>query len=535
MRHVLTVLSFMVTACGGKTDLTIDVGFDAAVRDASIRDTSIQDAVTRDASTGDTCEGIDCGVAVPVALEQEAYIKASNTAIDDRFGGAVAIDGHTLVVGARQADNGAATSGAVYVFVRAGDHWTQQAYLRASNAGAGDEFGASLALDGDTLVVGAPNEDSDANVVDGDQHNEDAPESGAAYVFTRSGDEWIQRAFLKAANSAVNRSRGWLGDHFGSSVAISADTIVVTAPSDDSGATGVNGDMFDDTVGESGAAHVFVRSGETWSGEAYLKASNTGRRAFFGRSVDVDSDTVVIGADGESSAATGIDGDQLNSSAGGSGASYVFVRASGTWSQQAYLKASATYDVLDELGGAQFGASVAVSGDTIVVSAPCERSNAAGVNGDQANADGSCSGAAYAFERDGARWTQQAYLKASNTGAFDHFGRSVAISRETIVVGAPRESSRATGVNGDQLNNGALASGAVYVFARSGREWAQQSYLKASNTEPEDYFGFSVAIANDTIAVGAFMEDSDATGVSGDQLNNDAPDSGAVYVFRATP
>ena len=127
--------------------------------------------------------------------------------------------------------------------------------------------------------------------------------------------------------------------------------------------------------------------------------------------------------------------------------------------------------------------------------------------------------------------TQQAYLKASNTGILDEFGRSVAISGDTLVVGASSENSSATGVNGDQGNDDANSSGAVYVFVRDGSGWSQQAYLKASNSEEFDLFGGAVSISGDTLVVGGVFEDSAATGVNGAQSDNSAGASGAAYVF----
>jgi hypothetical protein len=148
------------------------------------------------------------------------------------------------------------------------------------------------------------------------------------------------------------------------------------------------------------------------------------------------------------------------------------------------------------------------------------------------------SGAAYVFVREGTTWTQQAYLKASNTGAEDYFGYSVAVSGDTVVMGAPEDDSNATGVNGNQANNSAAGAGAAYVFVREGTTWTQQAWLKASNTggpssgRPNgDNFGYSVAVSGDTVAVGAWEEDSNATGVNGSQSNNSAGESGAAYVF----
>ena len=197
--------------------------------------------------------------------------------------------------------------------------------------------------------------------------------------------------------------------------------------------------------------------------------------------------------------------------------------------QQAYIKASNTEKGLEVEDN--FGWSVAISGDTMVIGAPNEDSNATGVNGNQTNNSATDSGAAYVFVRSGTNWIQQAYLKASNTGGNDVFGFSVAVSGDTVVVGARWESSNATGVNGNQSNNSASAAGAAYVFVRSGTNWIQQAYLKASNTGASDIFGRSVAISGDTIVIGAGLEDSNATGVNGNQTNNSATDSGAAYVF----
>ena len=131
---------------------------------------------------------------------------------------------------------------------------------------------------------------------------------------------------------------------------------------------------------------------------------------------------------------------------------------------------------------------------------------------------------------------QPTYVKASNTEADDYFGYSVAISADgnTLAVGALGEASNATGINGDQNDNSATHSGAVYIFVRNGTTWAQEAYIKASNTDAGDYFGYSVSLSSDgnTLAVGAYGEDSDATGINGDQDNNNATDSGAVYVYE---
>jgi hypothetical protein len=464
---------------------------------------------------------------------QQAYLKASNTEANDQFGTLVSISGDTIVVGTPsegsnatgingdQTNNLERGSGAVYVFVRSGGVWSQEAYLKASNTETGDQFGEAVSISGDTIVVGAPSEDSNATGVGGTQSDNSALNAGAAYVFVRSGGVWTQEAYLKASNTQA-------GDHFGSAVAISGDTIVVTATSEDSNATGVGGTQSDNSATDSGAAYVFIRSGGVWSQEAYLKASNTETNDYFGYSVSISGDTIVMQAPHEDSSATGINGNESDNSVSNAGAAYVFVRSGGVWSQEAYLKASNTE--ADD----QFGTSVSISGDTIVAAAPYEDSSATGVGGTQSDNSALNAGAAYVFVRSGGVWTQEAYLKASNTQAGDFFGSAAAISGDMIVVGAPSEDSNATGVGGSQSDNSADFAGAAYAFVRSGGVWSQQAYLKASNTE-DDSFSWTVAISGDTIVVGTPYESSNATGIDGNQLNNSMSSAGAAYVFWDDP
>ncbi len=484
---------------------------------------------------GTTPDGAGASYTVEVtraaALAQAAYVKASNTDSGDIFGYRVAVSGDTLVVGASsedssstgvggvQADNAAAESGAVYVFTRSAGMWSQQAYLKASNTEAGDNFGAAVAISGDTLVVGAPVEDSAVTGVGGAQADNGAIDSGAVYVFTRSAGVWSQQAYVKASNTEA-------GDNFGAAVAISGETLAVGAYAEDSAATGVGGAQADNSAADSGAVYVFARTAGLWSQQAYVKASNAEAGDLFGISVAVSGDTLAVGAHLEDSGATGVGGAQADNAAVDSGAVYMFTRSAGVWSQQAYLKASNTES------GDLFGGSVAVSGDTLVVAAAGEDSGAIGVGGAQADNAAAESGAVYVFTRSAGVWSQQAYVKASNTDASDSFGVSVAVWGDTLVVGAHLEDSGASGVDGVQTDNAAPSSGAVYVFARSAGAWSQQAYLKASNTEASDLFGISVAVSGDTLAVGAFGEDSAATGVGGAQADNAAPSSGAVYVFR---
>jgi hypothetical protein len=459
------------------------------------------------------------------------YLKASNTEANDRFGTSISLSGDTLAVGAifessaatgingNQNDHSDEASGAVYVFRLTGASWAQEAYIKASNTDAGDTFGWSVSVSGDTLAVGAINEASAATGVNGNQSDNSAPQAGAVYVFRRSGTVWAQEAYVKASNTDA-------GDAFGNSVSLSGDTLVVGAPFESSNATGINGDQSDNSADKSGAAYVFQRSGTTWTQQAYVKASNTDAQDCFGTAVALDGDTLAVGANGESSKATGINGDESDNSAMNSGATYVFQLAGSDWSQQAYVKASNTE------AGDSFGWQLSLSGDTLAVSAVDESSNATGIDGDQANNSAAQSGAVYVFSRSGSAWMQQAYVKASNTEAGDGFGWSVSLSGDTLAVGALYESSNATGINGDQANNSAPGSGAVYLFYRSDATWMQESYVKASNTDAHDGFGLSCSVSGDLLAVGAPSEASNATGINGNQLDNSAPLSGAAYVYE---
>jgi len=399
------------------------------------------------------------GGSTDTFVAQQAYLKASNPGPGDLFGTAMAFDGDTLVIGApfedsgvtgNQADNTASGSGAVYVFTKSAGVWSQQAYLKASTIGAGDNFGNSVALDGDTLVIGAPFEDSG---VTGNQADNTASGSGAVYVFTKSAGVWSQLAYLKASTIEA-------GDNYGTSVALDGNTLVVGTPLEDSNVTS---NQADNSASDSGAVYVFTRTNGVWSQEAYLKASTIGAGDNFGHSVALDGNTLVVGAIEEDSNATGVNGDQSSNSASGSGGGYVFTRTNGVWSQQAYLKAS------NAEGGDNFGASVALSSDTVVIGAFNEDGNGIGVNLNQADNSASGSGAAYIFTRTNGVWSQQAYLKASNSESGDHFGNSVAVSGGQLVVGANAEGSALTGVTTGSPNeaitgNGASISGAVYLF-----------------------------------------------------------------------
>ncbi len=444
---------------------------------------------------------------------QEVYLKASNAERFDNFGRSVALSGDTLVVGAPfedgdgshgEADNSALKAGAVYVFTRSGAVWSQQAYLKASNAELLDFFGTSVAISGDTLVVGAHGRNGIGRYSEETEAFIPAAYAGAVYVFTRNGGIWNQQAYIEAVNSDTS-------DLFGSSVAISGDTLVAGATYEASSASGGEAD---NSAVRAGAVYVFTRSDEIWSRQAYLKASNAKAGDWFGCSVAISGDTLVVGANQKDHSTYAGEAD---SSALGTGAAYVFTRSGGVWNQQALLKAS--HGETDD----RFGNSVAISGDILVVGAPEEDS---GANTGWADNSATNAGAAYIFIRNAGVWSQRAYVKASNAEEGDNFGSSVAISGDTLVVGALYEDSIA---NAGEADNSAMSAGSAYIFTRDAGVWRQQAYLKASNAERADFFGFSVAVSGDILAVGGYREASSA---DGGEADNSAYEAGAVYIWQ---
>jgi hypothetical protein len=466
-----------------------------------------------------------------------AAIKASNAKKDDQFGFIVALsgDGNTMAasstaedsaakgINGNQADHSALNAGAVYVFVRTGGAWVQQAYLKASNAKSGDQFGSSLALsnDGNTLAVGAVGEPSSATGVNGNQADTSMPGAGAVYVFTRAGNAWSQQAYVKASNTGEKSD----GDQFGYSVALSGDgnTLATGAISEDSAATGINGNQADNSADSAGAVYVFTRAGGAWSQQAYVKPWNTTNRGnLFGYSVG-------LSGNGDTLAAGSYDEER------GKGAVYVFTRSGGAWSQQIRLMASNAED------GDSLGCSIAISddGNTVAAGAFDEDSLLRGIQppteGSNDAASDVSTGAAYVFVRNGSAWSQQAFVKATNTRLNDQFAWALALSRDgnTLAVGAHLEDSGASGLNGNQEDASAEDSGAAYVYTRSGTTWSPAAYVKASSPRSSAEFGISLALNGDgkVLAVGAFKDSSGGAGVNPAHAVKPAEESGAAYIY----
>jgi hypothetical protein len=378
-------------------------------------------------------------------------IEASDGVAGDQFGGSVAISGNTAVIGANS--NGGAVSGPGFasVFVRNGGTWTFQQKLTASDGLAEDAFGSYVAISGDTIIVGAYADTVGTNT-----------SQGSAYVFVRSGTTWTQQQKLIAADGAAF-------DVFGRSVAIAGDTVAITAAQDDL-----------TTNVDQGSAYIFVRSGSTWTQQQKLTAADGATSDFFGDSVAIAGDTVIVGAQDD---ATGANIQQ--------GSAYVFTRSGTTWTQQQKLTAG------DGTAFDYFGFSVAISGDTAVVGTLQD----IGAVFQQ--------GSAYVFVRSGTTWTQQQKLLASDGATGDSFGNSVSIAGDTAMIGAAGDTNGAN-----------VHQGSAYVFSRTGGTWTQQQKLTATDGGAEDSFGASVAVAVDTAIIGSL---GDTIGANSFQ--------GSAYVF----
>jgi hypothetical protein len=505
------------------------------------------------------------GPVTTAQLKQIAYVKSSNPDAEDHFGCGGVLDGHagwgvaissdgsTMAIGAphessgakgvngNQSDNSMYGSGAVYIFARSGAGWTQQAYVKPSNPQMGAEFGHVVALsaDGNTLAVSAYAEASKSTGINGNQDDHSIPQAGAAYVFTRTGGRWTQQAYIKASNTGEAGTADSFGDgdQFGVSLALSDDgrTLAVGAISEDSASPGINGNQADNSATSAGAVYVFTLMGTSWTQQAYVKAANPDAGDLFGYSVSLSADgnTLAAGSYDEGGSSRGINGPPDNMRRG-AGAVYVFTRAGGTWTQQAYIHAS------NAEAGDSFGVNVVLSddGNTLLASSLDEDCTATGVNPpgcDNDRAADISTGAAYVFVRNGSAWTQQAFLKASNTGPNDWFGSRAALSGDgnTAALGSSLEDSSGKGINGKQDDDAAPESGAVYVFTRTGTNWIQQSYVKSSNAEPYDEFGGSVALSRDgrTMIASAHAEDGGSKGAGGNQADNSISESGAIYIF----
>jgi FG-GAP repeat len=360
--------------------------------------------------------GVAKRYTVTIPPIEEALLKRPasfpKTSSDNPFG-SIAIDGDTLAVANCPAN-------VVSIFARTGATWVQQTLLKASglfgcNYGG---IGNTLALVGDTLVVGVP--------------FDSLSDCGRVLVYRRRGTSWT-------LEGTVSDTVPCSAFGFGQSLALEKDTLVV----------GNNG---------LGAVNVFRRAGSSWVREATI--TNDKSHTYFGQSVAILGDTLVIGAALESSGARGINGNESDLSAANSGAVFVYVRKGATWSRQAYIKASNTKPVTVPPGaeyGVWFGWSVALSGDTLAVGAPNEGTG----------------GAIYTFARSGTNWTEQAYLPSSSA----YVGWTVAMQ-------------------GDALFSSTYDRARLTLFSRKGTLWSPPYVLPGTRAG----FGSALALSGDTLA-----------------------------------
>lgn len=361
---------------------------------------------------------------------QQAKLTSSNNSGNDKFGERVAIDGNIAVVGAPNYDTSGGINspkGAAYVFTRSGSTWTQQAMIQSNDIAVGDTFGITVAISGNTIIVGAEYEDGSSS---------SATNYGSVYVFTGSGSSWTQQAKLGDPSPSTN-------DWFGSkSIAISGNTIVI-------------GSIYsDDTATNSGTAHVYTRSGSTWTYRTQLEASDAAQSDRFGAGVQINGNTILVGAYGE------------GGSGNSRGAVYAFISNNNwsSWTQQAKLTASDAQDY------DYFGYGLDLDGDTAVIGAFGEDNI------------GSNSGSAYVFTRSGTTWSQQQKLTASDTAFGYDIGLSVAIEGSLIALGA-------RGADSD--------TGAVYIFKLDGSTWTEEEKLVSDEAVQNDDFGEYISLSSD--------------------------------------
>ncbi|RZA07456.1 MAG: hypothetical protein EOO68_03405 [Moraxellaceae bacterium] len=511
------------------------------------------------------CQDSSVIVADSAMISAVTYVKASNTEANDWFGWSVAIsgDGKTMAVGATaessnavgvngdQASNTSPTSGAVYVFAKVNGNWQQEAYLKASNneqpsdgstslpiPNGNARFGYQVALstDGNTLAVSAINEDSVSVSVNCDPHNINYSSStsnsqgfvtnsvntdiGAVYMFKRTNAQWTQDAYIKPFLAYFYNNSNIA---FGYSLALSGD-----------GKTLAVGTAVDKTF-TSGIVNFIADSSSSAVGRACINFSSLS-------STNSNSSSSISSSTSSSSSSSSANSSSSSSIPGGanSGAVYIYKLKESGWIEDAYIKAS------DAGTDDFFGTSIALSndGNSMVVGAPGEDSKDTSANDDIITIDTFNAwldnGGVYVFARGAEKWTQEAKLKPSYIQWKQEFGASVALSADgsTLAVGTPGDWTATGGINPNGANYDPkvitnYASGAAYLFTKSGTTWAQQAYLKPAVVNPGYQFGSTVSLSanGNILAVGSWLDSSQATGINGDQLDSSAASAGAAYVF----
>jgi len=397
---------------------------------------------------------------------QVAELASSDGAANDEFGWSAGISGNTVVVGAPFHGVGSHTQqGAAYVFVMPDNGWgnmTETAELTSSDGSANDYFGSSVAISGNTIVVGA-----DGATVNGNPHQ------GAGYIFVQPQGGWTDMT----ETAKIAASDGYVGDDFGASVGVSGNTVAVGAPY-----AYISGNL------EQGASYVFVQPQGGWTNmteTAKLTASDGAANDILGGAIAIDGQTLVVGASGAT-----INGGQS------AGAAYVFVQPQGGW---ATMTQTAKLTASDAMPDDFFGASVSISGNTIAAGAPSDYT-----------------GAAYVFVEPPNGWknmTQTAELVASGFNSQLLLGTSVATNGNAVVVGAV---GAAAGKNPYQ--------GALFIFVKPKNGWVNEGqYSQQSSSDGAGGDAFSHALALDG-----------TNGVATAPLHQVGSDAGqgSAYVFQ---
>jgi hypothetical protein len=386
------------------------------------------------------------------SFEQELGPSVTGTGgTGDNFGASVAIDGNTVLIGADSDDTVAGTdAGSAYVFMNVAEEWTLQAVFRASDGASLDAFGRAVSITGDTAAVGAPLDDLPGDMTD----------AGSVRVFVRSGSIWTEQATLTAPVPAAN-------EHYGETLSADGDTLVA----------GVSA-----SIGK-GSAYVHVRNGSTWSLQQTLtQPGDPPGTQRFGRAVSIDGDTLAVGSL------------RAPNGGGSQGGLFIYTRSAGLWSLQGSFSG-----VVSGITPGSFGTSVALSGDTVIAGAPNESFN------------GPSSGSVYLFTRNAGIWSQGGHFASATTDSFDSFGSSVAILGNVAMVSAPNAGVSATG--GDE-------PGIVYFFERINGNWAETESFTSRTPSPFGTYGSSVAIGSE-FSLAGWEEASTTAGTT----------SGAVDVF----
>ena len=390
------------------------------------------------------------GLAQPCVPIESEILVADDGGVGDAYGWAVAIDGEIAVVGAVNDDARGADSGSVYILRHDGSGWDETHKIVPVSIRSNDSFGDAVGISGNTIVVGAPGDDDSGSG------------AGAAYVFEFVNNAWTQTALLVPPAPAA-------GDNFASSVDIDGDTIVVGAMLDD------------DNGGNAGKAYIYRRVAGSWGLEASFQSDDIAEFDRFGKDVAISGDRALISCDSD---------DDLGPT---SGSAYVFTRVDGVWTQTAKLLAS------DGDADDQFGERLDIDQDTIIVGARYD------------DAMGTWSGSAYIFEYDGASWNEQVKLNAYDAGNSEFFGHDVAIHQGRAMVGAW----------GQNDPFGLFNAGAAYAYSRTSEGWGLDRKIVASDQEGWDFFGYSVAISSEHAIIGADGNDDFWWG----------QDAGAVYMI----